>query len=130
MKVDLLDLLGIRSVKPMWYVRFDTRRKLEGESFEETKFKRIIEDKYVCEIAPMTLMDQGQIRFSRIYREINEVHIPLLESDETERKIDLVRGIYKREKIYHFGKQIGDVVNVENKIKSPDGTWSKYEIKQ
>ena len=125
MTVDLLYLLGIRNVVPMWYVKFDTRRKLEGETFEETKFKKMIEDKYVCEIAPMTLMDESQIRFSRIYTEVNDVHVPLLEADETERKIDLVRGIYKREKTYRFGKQISDGVVTPAKIRYSDGTWSQ-----
>ena len=34
----LLDFSGIRSVKPIWYVRFKTRRKIEGEVVEQTKF--------------------------------------------------------------------------------------------
>jgi hypothetical protein len=125
----LLDVSGIRSVKPVWYVRFKTRRKIEGEVFEQTRFKGILEDKYVWEIAPMTLMDPNQIRLSRIHTEMNDIHIPLLEEDEGTRQISLVRGIYKREKTYRFGNQISDAVTIENKIEYNDGRIVRYENK-
>ncbi|MEK6842097.1 MAG: hypothetical protein AABX91_03025 [Nanoarchaeota archaeon] len=125
----LLDFSGIRSVKPVWYVRFKTRRKIEGEVFEQTRFKGILEDKYVWEIAPMTLMDPNQIRLSRIHTEMNDIHIPLLEEDEGARQISSIRGIYKRERTYRFGKQISDAVTIDSKIEYKDGRVVKYENK-
>ncbi|MEK6913019.1 MAG: hypothetical protein AABX26_03640 [Nanoarchaeota archaeon] len=124
----LLDLSGIRSVEPVWFVRFKTRRKIEGEVVEQTK-SRGAEDGYVWEIAPMTVMDPGQIRFNRIYTEINDVHIPLLEEDEGARQISSIRGIYKRERTYRFGKQISDAVTLDSKIEYKDGRVVKYENK-
>ena len=117
MKVDLLYLLGIRNVEPIWWVRFETRRKREGEEIVPTKFRGVLEDKYVWEIAPMTIVDSNKIRFNRIYDEINDVHIPILEEDEISRKIKSVRSIYKREKTYRFGKQFSDDVIIQSKIK-------------
>lgn len=123
----LLDLTGIRSTELIWLVGFATRRKTEGEVVEQTKFQGVLEDKYVWEIKPRGLMNTGQIRFSTIYDEINDVHIPLLEEDESSKQVSVIKGTYRRERIRRFGKQISDRVIVENKIEYNGGGVARYE---
>lgn len=106
----LLEILGIDRVEEIDKIRFETRRKREGEIVQKASYGGVIEDKYVYFIEPMCVMNLSRARISLIKTTINDSQLPLLENGVKRRRIV---GSYKRERLYRFGKLKYDRVVIE-----------------
>jgi len=105
----LLEFLGIEQIEESDKVRFEIRRKREGEVVQETEYEGVVDDKWVYLIEPMCIMNISKARIALIKTEINDSQIPLLE-----RGRDKVVGTYKRVKVYgRNGEQKSDRVIIE-----------------